>query len=78
MQELHKQGYNSGWFIVAGATMNHMQQGDDDGASGFSFVLPLMSLHGRAVQLMRCWSRHMQIKQGFSSGTQLCIYCTNK
>lgn len=36
-----------------------------------------MSLHGRAVQLMRCWSRHMQIKQGFSSGTQLCIYCTN-
>lgn len=27
---------------------------------------------------MCCWSKHMQIKQGFSSGTQLCMYCTNK
>lgn len=40
--------------------------------------LPLTSLQGRAVQLMCCWSKHMQIKQGFSSGTQLCMYCRNK
>lgn len=39
---------------------------------------PLMSWQGRAVQFMRCWSKHMQIIHGFSSGTQLCIYCTKK
>lgn len=36
--------------------------------------LPFMSLQGRAVQLMCCWSKHIQIKHGFSSGTQLCMY----
>ena len=40
--------------------------------------LLVTSLQGRTVQLMCCWSKHMQIKHGFSSGTQLCIYCKNK
>lgn len=33
--------------------------------------LPLALVQGRAVQLIRCWSRHTHSRQGLSSGFQL-------